>query len=79
MADPGTYRTKEEVEERKRLDPIMSLGAKLDALGLSNMRKQIDEEIESEIQDAVKFAEESSMPDPSTTTDYVYCDNSPLI
>jgi pyruvate dehydrogenase E1 component alpha subunit len=79
MADPGTYRTKEEVEEKKKLDPIMSLGAKLDALGLSNMRTKIDSDIEAEIQEAVRFADESSMPDPSTATNYVYCDDSPLL
>lgn len=79
MADPATYRTKEEVEEKKALDPIHTLGSKLEALGMASMRKNIDDEVEAEIQDAVRFADESPMPDPSTATDYVYCDNSPLL
>ncbi len=71
MADPGTYRTKEEVEEWKKLDPIQTIGSKLEALGLQNIRQQVDQEIENEIQDAVQFAEASPFPDPSTAFDYV--------
>jgi pyruvate dehydrogenase E1 component alpha subunit len=79
MADPGTYRTKEEVEERKKLDPIFSLGSKLESLGMSAAKTKIDDAIEAEIQDAVKFAEESNFPDPSTAAQYVYCDDTPLM
>jgi pyruvate dehydrogenase E1 component alpha subunit len=79
MADPGTYRTKEEVEERKKLDPIFSLGNKLESLGMAARKTTIDQEIEAEIKDAVTFAEESNFPDPSTATQYVYCDDTPLM
>ena len=72
MADPGTYRTKEELESWKAKDPILTLGQKMDSLGLENLRVQIENEIEEEIADAVKFAEESNMPDPSTAGHYVY-------
>jgi pyruvate dehydrogenase E1 component alpha subunit len=72
MADPGTYRTKEEVDERKQLDPIKLLGDKLGTMGLSKKIEGIINEIEEEIQDAVKFAEESPYPAPETATDYVY-------
>lgn len=72
MADPGTYRTKDDIEQWRQRDPIRVLGDKLDALGLSARREQIDREIEEEITDAVRFAEESPFPDPSTATDYVY-------
>lgn len=79
MADPGTYRTKQEVEEQKARDPIASLGAKLDALGMQSTRATIDAEIEAEIKDAVEFAENSPFPDPSTATRYAYCDDTPLL
>lgn len=78
MADPGTYRTKDEIEEWKARDPILTLGAKLDALGMQPVRSGIDQEIEAEVRDAVEFAESSPFPDPSTAEQYVYCDDTPL-
>jgi len=72
MADPGTYRTKEQVEEWRTRDPIKLLGEKLEHLGMKGTRDRIDQEIEAEIMDAVQFAEESPFPDPATATDYVY-------
>jgi pyruvate dehydrogenase E1 component alpha subunit len=72
MADPGTYRTKEQVEEWRTRDPIKLLGEKLEHLGMQGTRDRIDQEIEAEIMDAVQFAEESPFPDPATATDYVY-------
>ena len=72
MADPAKYRTKEDVQAWKDRDPIQSLKAKLDDLGAESLRKQIDQEVEAEITDAVRFAEESSFPAPETATDYVY-------
>jgi len=72
MADPAKYRTKEDVQEWKSRDPITTLGNKLDSLGLEDARKQIEDEVENEISDAVQFAEESPFPDPSTAMDYVY-------
>ena len=79
MADPATYRTKEELEDWKRRDPIISLAAKLDSLGMVPAREAIEREIEEEIQDAVQFAECAPFPDPSTALDYVYCDDTPLL
>ena len=75
MADPAKYRTKEKLEEEKERDPIKILGEKMDSLGLEKEREKIVEEIEQEIQDAVKFAEESPFPDPSTAADYVYIES----
>ncbi len=72
MADPGTYRTKEQIEEWRVRDPIKMLGEKLEHLGMKGTRDRIDQEIEAEIMDAVKFAEDSPFPDPSTASDYVY-------
>ena len=72
MADPGTYRTKDEVEEWRKRDPIRVVGEKLDALGMKDLREKIEREIEAEVADAVAFAEQSPMPDPATVNDYVY-------
>ena len=74
MADPGKYRTKDDVEAWKARDPILVLGEKLDALGMSESRKNIDERIEEEIKDAVNFAEESPFPSEDSAFDYVYAE-----
>ncbi|MCO6429827.1 MAG: pyruvate dehydrogenase (acetyl-transferring) E1 component subunit alpha [Deltaproteobacteria bacterium] len=72
MADPAKYRTKEDLEHWTQRDPIKTLGDKLNALNLSQVRERITNEVEEEIMDAVKFAEDSPFPDPSTALDYVY-------
>jgi pyruvate dehydrogenase E1 component alpha subunit len=72
MADPAKYRTAQELDSWKKRDPILVQGEKLDSLGMKAVREKIDAEIEAEIADAVKFAEESPMPDPSTAMDYAY-------
>lgn len=74
MADPQKYRTKDDVEQWKSRDPIATLQKKLDTLGLEQRRKEIDEQIEAEVADAVKFALESPFPAPETATDYVYAE-----
>jgi len=72
MADPGTYRTKEEIEEKKQRDPIKLLEEKMKGMGLASKIESVTQEIEDEIQDAVKFAEESPYPAPETAADFVY-------
>jgi pyruvate dehydrogenase E1 component alpha subunit len=44
----------------------------MDAQGMKDLRIQIENEIEEEIQDAVRFAEESPFPAPETAMDYTY-------
>ena len=69
MSDPlhGVYRTKDEVEEQKKKDPISQLADKLkeeklmDQAGLD----ALDAAIHAEVDEAVKFADESPDPDPA--------------
>lgn len=65
MSDPDTYRTKQEIEEHKKNDPILRYRQRLeDRQVLSEaMAKQIDGEARAEAQDALAFAEESPEPD----------------
>jgi pyruvate dehydrogenase E1 component alpha subunit len=72
MADPAKYRTSQDVDQWKSRDPIKVLGEKLESFGLKGLREQIDQEIENEIMDAVRFAEESPFPAPETAMDYAY-------
>ncbi len=64
MSDPARYRTREEVEERKKDDPILSFRDLLlerkiaDTEGL----KALDAEVKAEVKEIVRFAEESPEP-----------------
>ena len=78
MSDPlhGVYRTKDEVEEQKRRDPIVQLAERLKADGAID-QKQIDDldaEVRAEIEDAVHFADESPDPDPAALHAHVLAD-----
>jgi pyruvate dehydrogenase E1 component alpha subunit len=44
----------------------------MDSQGMKELRLRIENEIEEEIQDAVRFAEESPFPAPETAMDYTY-------
>ncbi len=72
MADPAKYRTVEDLNKWKDKDPIKVLADKLESLGMLQMRQSIEQEIENEIVDAVKFAEDSPYPALETALDYTY-------
>jgi pyruvate dehydrogenase E1 component alpha subunit len=64
MSDPGLYRTKEEVEEWKRRDPLNGTRARLLELGQTEPELAvIEDDVRAEIDDAVKFAEDSPAAD----------------
>jgi pyruvate dehydrogenase E1 component alpha subunit len=64
MSDPGLYRTKEEVEEWKRRDPLPATRARLLELGAPEDKlAALEDDVKVEIEDAVKFAEESPAAD----------------
>jgi pyruvate dehydrogenase E1 component alpha subunit len=69
MSDPlhGVYRTKDEVEEQKKKDPITQLAEKLKEEKVLDQTKldAMDAEIHAEVDAAVKFADESPDPDPA--------------
>ena len=68
MSDPlhGVYRTKDEVEEQKGRDPITHLAGKLKEEGAIDQAAldAMDAEVHAEVEEAVKFADESPDPDP---------------
>jgi len=62
MSDPGKYRTPAELEERKKSDPLTRARTELEASVLADKLAAIDAEVEQEIEQAVRFAEESPEP-----------------
>jgi len=78
MADPihGHYRTKDELEEQKALDPIVRLELALRDAGLldEDAVAAMRAEVEAEVDDAVRFAEESADPDDAALFTDVYRD-----
>lgn len=74
MQDPQYYRTKEEVAEWQKRDPIPLFLERLAVEGLIDEAEQrrIEQAVEEEVDDAVRFAEESPVPDPSTLLDHLY-------
>lgn len=73
MSDPAKYRTKEELEEYKSKDPIETTLETIKKLNYATDEEieSIQQKIKSEIDECVKFAEESPFPDASE----IYTDN----
>jgi pyruvate dehydrogenase E1 component alpha subunit len=64
MSDPGLYRTKEEVEEWRRRDPLNRSRARLTELGMTEDElTALEDDVKAEIEDAVKHAEDSPAAD----------------
>jgi pyruvate dehydrogenase E1 component alpha subunit len=61
MSDPGKYRTADEVEEKKKSgDPVRIAREKLASLGMSETElAAVEAQVEAEVQEAIRFAEES--------------------
>ena len=74
MSDPGTYRSKDEVEEYKKLDPLEQVLATLrnnkwiDDKGVEAMEVKV----KALVDESVQFAEESPFPDPGEIYKDVY-------
>ncbi|HET7041577.1 MAG TPA: thiamine pyrophosphate-dependent enzyme, partial [Gemmatimonadales bacterium] len=66
MSDPihGHYRTREEVEDQRKRDPIAVWSQRLIEEGIMDLAgvKALDKEIVDEVEDAYKFADEAPEP-----------------
>jgi pyruvate dehydrogenase E1 component alpha subunit len=74
MGDPLRYRTKEEVEKWREDDPIGMLERHILAEGIAAQDEldSIDASVEEEIDEAVRFAEESPLPSPEALFSNIY-------
>jgi pyruvate dehydrogenase E1 component alpha subunit len=74
MSDPQKYRTKEEVEEYKRQDPIEVVRKTIldKKFATESELEAIDAKVIGQVEESVKFAEESNFPDPKEALTDVY-------
>ncbi|MFL5838844.1 MAG: pyruvate dehydrogenase (acetyl-transferring) E1 component subunit alpha [Thermoleophilaceae bacterium] len=74
MADPEEYRSKEEVEEWLKRDPILTFGVRLRDEGLitDEDAEAMDKEAVQIVDEAVEFADESPFPDLAALYDDIY-------
>ena len=74
MADPEEYRTKEEVEEWRRRDPIVTFRGRLAEEGVISEEdaEKLDEEAFKRVDEAVEFADQSPFPDLDSLYDDIY-------
>jgi pyruvate dehydrogenase E1 component alpha subunit len=76
MSDPihGHYRTREEVEEHRKRDPLLVWTERLKAEGLIDEKgiKQLDADVIGEVEDAYAFADTAPDPEPEALWRDVY-------
>jgi pyruvate dehydrogenase E1 component alpha subunit len=74
MSDPAKYRTKEELEDYKSKDPIEQVKATIldRKIATEQELEEIDNKIKEQVNEAVKFAEESPYPTPEEAFRDVY-------
>ncbi|MGN6532126.1 MAG: pyruvate dehydrogenase (acetyl-transferring) E1 component subunit alpha [Ginsengibacter sp.] len=77
MSDPAKYRSKEEMEEYKLQDPVETTLTKLkDNFGVSDEEiQQITDRVKHQVEESVKFAEESPYPDDDEILKDVYAED----
>ena len=74
MSDPGNYRTRAEIEKYQERDPIKLFSASLLEEKIVDQKAldEIDRKIREEVEDSLRFAEESPLPDPAELYTDVY-------
>jgi pyruvate dehydrogenase E1 component alpha subunit len=77
MSDPGKYRTKEEVEHWKQIDPLFRAQRELmEAHGMTEQELDaMDEEVVGEMDDAERFADDSPSPSPDWRFRHMYVED----
>jgi len=74
-SDQRPYRTREEEEQWRARDPIITLKKRLLEEGklTEDAFSQLESAAEAEMEDAVAYAQSSPEPDLDTVMDYIYC------
>ncbi len=79
MSDPQKYRTKDELEEYQKIDPILKLKDYIlsNKVAGEDFFNEVEERIEQEVLDAVEFADESPFPEVEDMYDDMFVEDDP--
>ncbi len=74
VVDPDKYRSAEDKEKFRKADPIVAFEHELEKSGLADEEyfKKVRQEIDAEVQEIIRFADESPEPKPEDLYKYVY-------
>src|SRR6185437_5083619 len=74
MSDPGNYRTRAEIERHQERDPLKLFSATLLEQKIVDQKAldDLDHKIREEVEDSIRFADESPSPDPAELYTDVY-------
>jgi dihydrolipoamide dehydrogenase len=74
VVDPDKYRPAEDKEKFRKADPIVAFEHELETSGLADEEyfKKTRQEIDAEVQEIIRFADESPEPKPDDLYKYVY-------
>lgn len=81
MSDPRKYRTKDEEAEFQNEDPIEKVLKKIkeNKFATEKQLEAIHSKVKKEIEEAIKFAEESPFPEPEAMYEDIYAEEYPFI
>src|SRR5216683_4150454 len=74
VVDPDKYRSAADKEKFRKADPIVAFEHELEKAGLADEEyfKKVRQEIDAEVQEIIRFADESPDPKPEDLYKYVY-------
>jgi dihydrolipoamide dehydrogenase len=74
VVDPDKYRSAEDKEKFRKADPIVAFEHELEKSGLADEEyfKKVRQEIDAEVQEIIRYADESPDPKPEDLYKYVY-------
>jgi pyruvate dehydrogenase E1 component alpha subunit len=77
MSDPMKYRTKEELEEYEKLDPVARIKNYLldEDIISKDKAEEIEDSVEDTVMEAIDFAEESDFPEKEALYDHMFAED----